>query len=423
MRASKDLAKRLRFDRFPRGDRFRRYYWLASFAAVAAGLALWMGFSTRLRERQYLPGPVSQSHATFGDRCERCHDAFRTVQDTACLQCHAARTHSEFEARTPQCRDCHVEHRGAHRLRSVSDTSCIECHAELTSKRPQALIHTTISSFASHPQFVPRRDGQRDAAALRFNHKLHLTSDKIAAADKLACASCHQPDADGRLMRPIVFEPHCRRCHEQKPPNPFGGIEAPHKPPEEVRADLQARLLTVAARNPESIFKGRPSMLPGVADRAPLSLAPTLAGYESEWVETLERALYQPFDNAPPLLEHNKYCFLCHVEQGRRAPGELAQLQETKIPRRWLQRGGFSHRAHDALACKTCHAAVEKSELTSDINLPAKELCMKCHADDRRASAGTGCRLCHLYHDTSKHPELRIQKRKDVTLEVLTGGR
>ena len=30
-----------------------------------------------LRERQYVPGPVSRTHATFGDRCETCHTPFR----------------------------------------------------------------------------------------------------------------------------------------------------------------------------------------------------------------------------------------------------------------------------------------------------------------------------------------------------------
>jgi len=355
-------------------------------------------------------------------RCQRCHDASRTVQDTACLKCHAARIHSRFETHTPACRECHVEHRGAPALLAIHNASCVGCHGQLASKRTAPLIQASIKGFATHPAFVPLRPGRRDETALRFNHKVHLTSDKIPRDDKLVCASCHQPAPDGRLMRPIVFEPHCQRCHEQQPPNPFGGIKAPHETPEVVRTDLQKDLLMFAAQSPEGIFKGRPSMLPGVAERPSLSAASTLQGYQSEWIEKLETVLYQPFDETPPLLEHNKYCFLCHVQQGDRIPGALAQLRETKIPRRWLERGGFSHRTHDPLACKTCHAAVEKSALTSDTNLPAKELCMKCHMDGTRASASTDCVRCHLYHDTSKSPELRARKKPEVTLEVLTGG-
>ena len=73
-RASKDLAKRLRFDRFPRPDTFRRWYWLVGLLCIAAGAGAWYGLHTTTKQRQYLPGPVSQGHASFGDRCETCHE-------------------------------------------------------------------------------------------------------------------------------------------------------------------------------------------------------------------------------------------------------------------------------------------------------------------------------------------------------------
>ena len=41
MRSSKDLASRLRFDRFPRPDFFRRRYFLVGVVVAAAGLGLW----------------------------------------------------------------------------------------------------------------------------------------------------------------------------------------------------------------------------------------------------------------------------------------------------------------------------------------------------------------------------------------------
>ncbi len=422
MRASKDLAKRLRFDLFPKGDFFRHRYFLIGAVAAVAGLVIWVLFSAAFRQRQYLPGPVSQNHATFGDRCEKCHTAFKAVPNVACLECHPGRLHSEFEDRTPECQECHVEHRNVDVFLSVSNRTCVHCHGQLVTKRPQPIIQAAIKTFSAHPVFSPLREGKSDQAALRFNHKLHLTSDKIAANDKLVCASCHLPDADGRLIKPIVFEPHCKRCHEQKPPNPIGAIEAPHKTPDVVRLDLSAQLLVLAVANPEAIFKGRASTIPGIADRPPVSAAQSLQAYQGEWLEKLESELYKPFDRTTPLLEHNKFCFLCHIEQGERAAGELPQLKETKIPKRWLERGGFAHRKHDMMACKTCHADVEKSEPTSDVNLPKNELCLQCHIDARHQSAGTNCMECHLYHDTSKNPELRPKKRKEVSLDVLKGG-
>jgi hypothetical protein len=427
LRASKDLAKRLRFDRFPRSDLFRRWYFAAAVAAALAGLGMWVFFNGAWRARQYLPGPVSQNHATFGERCEKCHSPYKAVANTACLECHPARTHSEFEAKTPQCGDCHVEHRGVQVFLSVSNRTCIHCHGRLVSSRtPRPLIETAITSFTTHPQFAPLRDGRTDEAAVRFNHKLHLTSDKIAReqvgpSGKLQCADCHQVEARGAYMQPIVFEPHCKRCHEQKVSGPLGAIEAPHKTPEVVHDSLIAQLLAVAVQNPESIFKSRLSTLPGVADRPAISEARTLRAYQDEWLEKAETLLYKPFEEKRPLLDNNKYCFLCHLPDGERAAGELPKIKATKIPQRWLERGGFSHRRHDMLACKTCHEHVEQSEPTSDINLPKKELCLRCHIDGAHQSAGTDCMLCHLYHDTSKHLELRAAKRKEISLDALTG--
>lgn len=421
-RSSKELAKRLRFDHFPRSDRVQRWYFAVSLVAIIAGLGLWQSLDQRVGQRLYSPGPVQASHATFGDRCQRCHSGFRAVKNDACTECHALGSHSELETSVPECLSCHMEHRGPQDLHAIGARACVECHGNLASKRP-ASIETAVGSFASHPQFAPLR-GRGDLAAVRFNHRLHLSSTKVPAADKLACASCHQPAADGGLMQPIRFATHCQRCHRQQPPNPFGAIEAPHAAPEAIRAALQAQLLTIAAEAPDRIFAPRPSNLPGVAPRAPLAAAATLRDFNAEWRARLEAALYQPFDPTSPLLEHNHYCFLCHVESGSRAdsatvPQPLAVLEETKIPGRWLQRGGFAHRAHDRLACSTCHAAVEQSEQTSDVNLPGKEVCQRCHVDGVRQSAGTQCSLCHLYHDTSKHPELR--KAPPVTFELLTG--
>ena len=428
MRLSKDLAKRLRFDRFPKRDRFRRSYGLLSLAAVLAAVGVWMLFTRTVHERQYLPGPVSQAHAIFGARCEKCHDQFKSVQNEACLKCHATRAHSEFETRTPRCAECHVEHRTAHALLAVSNASCVACHKQLLTKRSPSVIQPEIASFAAHPSFGPLREGQTDRAAVRFNHRMHLTSDKIAKADQLTCASCHQVDSAGNLMRPIRFERHCQRCHKQEVQGPVGSIEALHTTPERVRADLLAQLAAIGVRDADIIFAPPSRPLPGVR-AAPIDESRTLREYQNRWLEKLEAALYKPLQEpatatgtvAPGLLESNKYCFLCHMQGDEPAADQIAAIKATRIPKRWLQRATFSHRAHELVACKECHASAETSERTSDTNLPARERCMRCHVDGTFQSAGTDCVSCHRYHDTSKSAALRGARRRELSIDALTG--
>src|SRR5262249_8511588 len=135
-----------------------------------------------------------------------------------------------------------------------------------------------------------------------------------------------------------------------------GAIEAPHRDPTTIRDALLAQLLVIGVANAETIFQGTQVALPGIRPRPPIDDSKSLREYQAKWLEKLEAQLYAPFDERAPLLEHNKYCFLCHVEAGTRERGELAKVVATNIPRRWLKRGEFSHRRHDTLRCEVCHA-------------------------------------------------------------------
>jgi len=426
VRSSKDLAKRLRFDRFPRPDRFRRSYALLGIVAMLAGVGGWFLLNRTMHDRQYLPGPVSQAHATFGDRCDNCHDQFHSVRNEACLKCHEVRVHSEFEPRTPHCAECHVEHRGGQTLLALSNANCVDCHRQLVTKRSPAIIQAEIPTFAAHPTFAPLRAGQTDRAALRFNHRIHLTSDKIAKADTLTCASCHQPNRAGTLMLPIRFEPHCKRCHKQELQGPTGSIEALHKSPEVVRADLIAQLSVVGIRDADAIFAPAAPHLPGRRADV-IDDSHSLREYQERWLTKFEDALYKPLQEAPPgvprqgLLELNKYCYLCHFPGAATAADQRPSIEATHIPRKWLLHAEFSHRRHELIACKECHASAATGELTTDINLPNKERCARCHVDGVLQSAGTACVSCHLYHDTSRRAALRAGRRREQTTEVFTG--
>jgi len=426
VRSSKDLAKRLRFDRFPRPDRFHRSYAIVGVMAALAGLGAWLLLTRTMRDRQYLPGPVSQVHATFGDRCDRCHDQFHNVRNDTCLECHQQRVHSEFEERVPRCAECHIEHRDLHTMLAVSNASCIQCHRQLETKRSPPVIQAEIGTFSGHPTFSPLRKGITDQAAVRFNHHIHLTSDQIAKTDTLTCASCHQLGAAGSRMRPIRFQPHCKRCHKQEVPGPTGSIEALHTRPDLVRVDLAAQLSLVGIRDAEAIFAPPARPLPGV-HTPPIDESRTLREYQERWLKKLEGILYEkpqePAVDAPRqgLLELNKYCFLCHFEADAAADGQPVALKKTHIPKQWLQRAEFSHRKHELMGCKECHGPAQNSQLTTDVNLPNKDICTKCHVDAALQSAGTACTSCHLYHDTSKNAALRAGRQHTQTIDVFTG--
>jgi hypothetical protein len=421
LRSSKDLAKRLRFEPRPRPYLFRRVYLVVGALACVAAAGLWLLFGALMGERQYLPGPVSPAHATFGDRCESCHTAaFTAISDDACRACHATAPHSEHETSTSACRQCHVEHRGRVALTGISDQPCIGCHANLETRRSTSVIAAQVASFDAHPVFAPLREGRADPASLRFNHRLHLESPRIPADRKLDCPACHTAEADGALMRPIVFETHCHGCHRQGGLGPLGDIEAPHEAPEVVRFELGQQLLAQAVADPGRIFGEPDFFLPG-RGRDPIDQSSSLVEYQGKWLGDMEDRLYAEFDGTTPLEQSNKHCFLCHL-RGEAAGGDgLPAIRATEIPRRWLRRARFSHRAHEVLDCEVCHAGVRGSEMTSQVNLPDNVLCQRCHDDGARQSAGTDCVGCHVYHLPGVEPGSAAVPRPRQSMEALTG--
>lgn len=459
-RSSKDLAKRLPFRHFPRGDLFHRWYpWLA-LAGTAAALLLWLLLGRAVGPRQYMPRPVSSAHATFSDRCENCHDSFQAVQDARCLACHTTRVHSQHETHTPPCRGCHVEHLQADRLTRVASGLCTDCHAALESRRPGGpRIAARIGSFADHPEFSPLKEGATDPTRLRFNHRTHLTSNEIR--EPLQCANCHQPEADGRYMTTTGFERYasrlgeeaavwpaapenegeagagdrggvqliyCRKCHAQsvkEVPSPFNEIEVPHAQPAAIRGALVRDVAALGVERARTIFEADTVRLPGRVPRVPVDVeSRSWAEFQERWVAAIERELYRHLREVPSgasLFEANRYCFLCH-DRGDATQDDLPSIAPPAIPARWLPRAEFSHRPHAKLDCADCHGDLKESRDTTEVNLPGKELCQKCHRPEAARSAGTQCVLCHSYHDTIADPAGRHPLQKNIPLDTLTGA-
>src|SRR5262249_17500461 len=152
-------------------DPFRRRFALVGIAAVLLAGAVWALTQWGVGSRQYLPGPVTANHATFGDRCETCHDAFKNAPNERCLACHpgAVRSgelpgigrveyaHSAFAVDEKPCASCHLEHLGDSGLRDVPDVACVSCHGGLEARPGAPEIARSLTSFASHPEFAPLR--------------------------------------------------------------------------------------------------------------------------------------------------------------------------------------------------------------------------------------------------------------------------
>lgn len=432
MRSSKDLAVRLRFDRFPPLDPFRRRFALVGLAAALLAGGVWLATQFGIGSRQYLPGPVTANHATFGDRCETCHDSFQNAPDPRCLACHPGEVrvaevpdvgrvrfaHSPFAIAENACATCHLEHLGDSGLRAVPDVACVSCHGDLEARAGAPAV-ANLTSFPSHPEFSPLRPGQSDPARLRFNHHVHLTTDRITN-EKLECASCHRVDSRGLLMKPIEFERDCRRCHAQEVTGPIAAIEVPHEAPETIRRFLDEKLLALGAEEADQIFGERNTFLPGRSDRGPIDESRTLRDFRKTWVEKVEKELYAPFVDQKPLLESNKFCFLCHLPGSPEEDAALPVVAKTDIPSQWLRHARFGHLRHAKVACEQCHAGIRESADTAQANLPGKALCESCHVADSMRSAGAQCVLCHAYH-ASRKPGAEEIAARPLPLPALLG--
>ena len=131
VRTTKNLAKRIDMEYFARPFPMRRWRFWLSIAIPALGL-IWLVAHWVVSPEPFASGPVSPSHAAFGQKCNTCHTGvggiyFRPVTEKACLGCHDAPPHHANSVLfTPTCGSCHQEHRSRAALIEVRDQACVE---------------------------------------------------------------------------------------------------------------------------------------------------------------------------------------------------------------------------------------------------------------------------------------------------------
>ncbi|MGA2535024.1 MAG: cytochrome c3 family protein [Terracidiphilus sp.] len=439
-RTTKLIARRHDLSYFKRMSPLRAWQWGLAIVALACAV-VWFGAAEFARgNTAFSSGPMSSSHAIFGERCEVCHvPVIRAtrwtpsfgrrnhVPDSACLSCHAASPHHPAETTAnPTCASCHTEHVGATHLASTADAGCTRCHASLHSRTGLLTVAANISSFASeHPAFRELRTASpadRAAAfALRFNHAEHMHPGLKSPEGKvtLQCQSCHAP-AIGMGQRqaagfmPVSFAKNCQSCHTLDF-DAHSHQEAPHGKPEEARSFVIKAVTEFAQTHPavvaaEILHWPNEVLLPGQMRMPPPRST-------AEWIANR-------INRAEVILWRGK-CGLCHrdLNRGTQAaltradmpippygPDYLPNIEPSKQPARWFTDANFSHPAHQEVQCAECHNRALTSSNGSDLLLPAIATCRRCHdglsspqgPPVKIGHAESGCFLCHSYHGSQQ---------------------
>jgi hypothetical protein len=103
---------------------------------------------------------------------------------------------------------------------------------------------------------------------------------------------------------------------------------------------------------------------------------------------------------AKVLFKDKKTCGECHFYKGKADQIVPDRIEPTNVPTIWLPHAKFSHIAHRAVQCESCHEGANGSTTSADVLLPGIETCVQCHAPPTRQRGGARfeCTECHRYH-------------------------
>jgi hypothetical protein len=382
-----------------------------------------------------------------------------------CEACHAGPAHHPNQTPDLACASCHRDHRGRDAsLVHLADSDCTQCHRDLAAHRREGATgleyKSDIPRFAKgdHPEFRILRDKRRDPGSLKFNHKRHMTAGleasftlaKIPNAkdrarygkpgdDKtlvqLDCASCHQLDSrdlqagrdrprepsagpvlpsrsEGAYMLPVSYEKHCQACHpltveRTNGDDPKTGLVSVwHRlQPDKVHEFLESYYTGQALKGNHKPFKKDPPRRPLPGQLLTEEEKQALLGIP-EKIKQAERQLYVG----------KKTCGECHtydlgkagtIDEALRKKGAPdCRIKPPEVLDVWFKHARFSHLAHRAVDCKSCHPQADPknpraSTDSGDVMLPGIDNCVQCHAPKTASGGGArfDCTECHRYHN------------------------
>ena len=401
-------------------------------------------------------GDVSRGHAYIEDDCQSCHSGlFRPVQNEDCMTCHhdiGRHAPAELvmaELDDASCATCHLEHRGRQvDLADLGSGFCSDCHSDLATTLPATTLRNASDFGDDHPPFQlalvtdPREEAVSvdvtpdlvEVSGLEFSHLRHVGKAVTGRGDEkqyLQCGACHQPDAGGLYMKPVVFEEHCEDCHRLDFDATAPKDAVPHGDPAEIRDRIRGfyanRVLDGDVKDPAAPRRLR-------LRRPGKRLTSEEADLSRRWVDGKVAAAERRFYERPGT------CGLCHTL----APGEASDggmgIAPVQIQDVWVPGSIFSHGSHAPFACVKCHPAAgvfdpeedtalarpewslegaipyeliprepttRVSSVSGDILIPDVAVCRDCHAG---ASARGGekvpspCSMCHPFHVRANGP-------------------
>lgn len=401
-------------------------------------------------------GDVSRGHAYIENDCQSCHSGlFRPVQNQDCMTCHhdigrhAPQTMSMEALDDASCATCHLEHRGRQvDLADLGAGFCADCHSDLASTLPATALRNASDFGDDHPPFrlalvtdpaeeavsVDVTPDLVEVSGLEFSHLRHVGKAVSGRGDEkqyLQCGACHQPDAGGLYMKPVVFEDHCEDCHQLDFDATAPKNAVSHGDPAVIRDRIRGfyanRVLDGDVKDPAAPRRLR-LRRPGkrlTADEAELS---------RKWVDGKVAAAERRFYERPGT------CDLCHtLAPGAASDGGMG-IAPVQVQEVWVPGSIFSHGSHAPFACVKCHPAAgvfdpeedtslarpswslegaipyeliprepttRVSTVSGDILIPDVAVCRDCHAG-AMASGGekvpSPCSMCHPFHVRANGP-------------------
>jgi pSer/pThr/pTyr-binding forkhead associated (FHA) protein len=376
-------------------DAFRlRRPWLTKLSMIAILMIIALLIINELAKPKqraaFMPGGMSSKHATkkdvatgatIGKNCRACHDPWHGVSDNGCTKCHGMKPHSELQTAAPACADCHPEHRDVAKVAKDADATCVSCHGDLLAHvKDRALLATrpkdelAITFFGTrHPDFSPRGDPDK----LRFNHAFHLNASGIpdgeGRREVMQCVQCHKLVETKGIVDPVrlTFKDHCQRCHkltfDPRYPQVPHGVDL---------TIVYGAIMEAYAGNRDIVGKS-PEETRRILTSLPRVATDSRAAFSFEQVKKTK-------------------CIKCHDID--HTGSRIAVKPE--IPTRWLLRAKFTHTKHQDLSCESCHETARGSTTTSDVLVPLRGNCTKCHGV--QSAKISRCTTCHAYHEHSR---------------------
>ena len=389
----------------------------------------------------------------------------------------------------PQCGSCHVEHAGSMMLANTADGGCTTCHADLKSAHYASGIHSFVDGHPEFaPLRSGYQNDQKIKFNHQAHMQVGLQGPRGSV--DLACSDCHRTPAviatmpwrfgssarlqqtsleilsggaevapaagpdplhpvDNRAyMSPTSYAANCRDCHALRFDKRIAD-QAPHAAPAEVRSFIRQKLSAFAAQNAVIVESEIRNWANDPAAKVPAYRPLPPPRNPEEWISVRSR-------QAERRLWYQS-CNLCHnmkipddsptvaaatlhtVESGPTVSHQLIvatlpldsltlpSVAPTNQKTRWLTDAVFSHQAHLAVSCESCHTRTRNSNQGDDILVPGIASCQKCHDGRSRPQgpalasghAESGCFLCHLYHDWS-HPQTAPVTPHDLDLKKIS---